>query len=125
MAAVSREWDFPNTPDSIHRARTAVREVVDDAANAETVEIVALLVSEVVTNAFRHGSGNGPVRVRVTVDDAIKVEVRDSGDGFVPAPRGSAQDEPGGWGLYLVGSLAKEWGAESDGGTRVWFTLPL
>jgi anti-sigma regulatory factor (Ser/Thr protein kinase) len=34
-----------------------------------------------------------------------------------------APDEPGGFGLFLVGRLADRWGVETDGGTTVWFVL--
>ncbi len=34
-----------------------------------------------------------------------------------------ALDEPGGFGLYLVGRLADRWGVETDDGTTVWFVL--
>jgi anti-sigma regulatory factor (Ser/Thr protein kinase) len=32
-------------------------------------------------------------------------------------------DEPGGYGLFLVGRLADRWGVETDDATRVWFVL--
>jgi anti-sigma regulatory factor (Ser/Thr protein kinase) len=86
---------------------------------------VALLTSEVVTNAIRHGGAHGPgdrVRVRVTRAGArVRVEVRDDGPGFA-SPRRS---EPGaGMGLELVASLANAWGSERDGGTTVvWFEV--
>lgn len=83
-----------------------------------------LLVSEVVTNAVVHGSARDPLRVCVTLDDdAIRVEVANSGAGFVPAPRALEPDEVGGWGLYLVERLARAWGVTSGERTKVWFEL--
>jgi hypothetical protein len=50
------------------------------------------------------------------------VEVTDGGSGFTPAPRDP--DHPGGgYGLYLVEREARSWGADGQGGTRVWFEL--
>jgi hypothetical protein len=53
----------------------------------------------------------------------VRVEVIDHGAGFLPAPRTEEADEPGGFGLYLVGTLASRWGVESNDGTHVWFVL--
>ena len=53
----------------------------------------------------------------------LRAEVTDTGPGFAPRERDRDLDEPGGWGLVLVESIAKRWGVERDGGTRVWFEL--
>ena len=53
----------------------------------------------------------------------IFVEVVDRGGGFTAAERTRAIDEPGGYGLFLVGALADRWGVDSDGCTTVWFEL--
>ena len=56
-------------------------------------------------------------------DTGVLAEVSDWGPGFAPKERAKDVDEPGGWGLVLVQSIAKRWGVERDGGTRVWFEL--
>jgi hypothetical protein len=38
-------------------------------------------------------------------------------------PRAGSFDEPGGFGLYLIGRLADRWGVETNSSTRVWFVL--
>lgn len=83
---------------------------------------VALLVSELVTNAVRHaGVGpKDPIALRVAAwPRRVRVEVSDRGSfsGREPRPR---SDGASGWGLYLVDRLADRWGAA--GGT-VWFEL--
>lgn len=84
-----------------------------------------LLTSEVVTNAVTHGA-SGPsdeLTVRVVADGYVRVEVVDPGppfdvDAAEPAPR------PGGWGLFLVDTLATAWGIDPEGaGKRVWFEI--
>jgi anti-sigma regulatory factor (Ser/Thr protein kinase) len=87
------------------------------------VDTLRLLVSEVVTNAVRHGGSSRPVEVHASWNAEVRVEVCDQGDGFTPVPRQRAPDDPGGFGLLLVGSLADRWGVETDGGTTVWFVL--
>jgi anti-sigma regulatory factor (Ser/Thr protein kinase) len=93
-----------------------------DLADGE-VETLRLLVSEVVTNAIRHGGASEPLELQARWNSEVRVQVCDHGEGFTPAPRVGALDEPGGFGLYLVGRLADRWGVETDDGTTVWFVL--
>jgi hypothetical protein len=53
----------------------------------------------------------------------VRAQVSDPGPGFAPTGRNQDLDEPGGWGLVLVESIAKRWGVERDGRTSVWFEL--
>jgi anti-sigma regulatory factor (Ser/Thr protein kinase) len=95
---------------------------------------VLLLVTELVTNAVRHG-GVGP-------DGSVRLECRRAGDrlrflvsqpgpqlrtnGAAPAiaPRSTNGDAPTGWGLVLVERIADQWGVLDGGpGTRVWFEV--
>ena len=64
-----------------------------------------------------------PLELHATWNDEVRIEVCDHGDGFTPTPRLGALDEPGGFGLYLIGRLADRWGVETDDGTTVWFVL--
>jgi len=79
-----------------------------------------LMISELVTNAFRHGQGRIELTVRSGAD-GIHAEVHDDGDGtgiaMAQTPR-----ERGGWGLYFVDRLATSWGVEPDQ-ARVWFKV--
>jgi anti-sigma regulatory factor (Ser/Thr protein kinase) len=87
------------------------------------LETLRLLVSELVTNAVRHGGHDEPVEIHAMWNSEVRVEVVDHGNGFSPAPRAGELDEPGGFGLFLVGRLADRWGVETDSATRVWFVL--
>jgi anti-sigma regulatory factor (Ser/Thr protein kinase) len=82
---------------------------------------VLLLTTELVTNAFRHGSP--PITLTVDAQpSALRVEVEDAGGG-----RPARDPEPGpagGWGLLLVEEAADRWGVV-DGSTNVWFEVDL
>ncbi|WP_321167669.1 ATP-binding protein [Baekduia soli] len=83
-----------------------------------------LLLSELVTNAVRHGRGPA-VRVLLDAsagDGTLRCEIVDEGDGFVPTARTRPATEPGGWGLHLVEALSRRWGVR-EGSTHVWFEL--
>jgi serine/threonine-protein kinase RsbW len=78
-----------------------------------------LLVTELVTNAIRHG--RPPVSLTIEQEGScLRVDVEDAGAG-----RPLRRPEPGadgGWGLLLVESSADRWGV-ADGSTRVWFEI--
>jgi anti-sigma regulatory factor (Ser/Thr protein kinase) len=86
------------------------------------------MVSELVTNAVRHGRpvDDDEVELGVWLDQGIaRVEVVDGGGGFA-APEGpSDEGRPGGWGLVVVDRLADRWGIDNDGRTRVWLEFSL
>jgi anti-sigma regulatory factor (Ser/Thr protein kinase) len=107
----------------VAEARTRVCEAIAPEFARYDVDTLRLLVSEVVTNAVRHGGSSRPVEVHATWNSEVRVEVSDQGEGFTPAPRQGALDDPGGFGLLLVGRLADRWGVETEGGTTVWFVL--
>nr|WP_145490513.1 MULTISPECIES: ATP-binding protein [Streptomyces] len=84
---------------------------------------VVLTVSELVTNAIRHGRG-GNVRLRVRCAEELRIEVSDGN----PAPaqvRTTTDQDESGRGLFLVTLLARNWGVSEDGRTT-WaaFCLP-
>jgi anti-sigma regulatory factor (Ser/Thr protein kinase) len=123
MVAHTLELTLPPEPDSVARARTAVCEALTADLDSDQVETVRLLISEVVTNAVRHGSHDQPVELKAHWNSEVRIAVCDHGNGFTPHPRMGHLDEPGGFGLYLVGRLADRWGVETDDGTTVWFVL--
>jgi anti-sigma regulatory factor (Ser/Thr protein kinase) len=107
-------------------APAQARGAVDAIAGTLDAEIVApakLLLSELVTNSVRHGSGD---RVRVLLDarrpGRLRCEIVDAGSGFVPTARDRPATDEGGWGLHLVESMAEAWGVY-EGSTHVWFEL--
>lgn len=82
-----------------------------------------LVMTEVVTNAIRHGAPGGRLRIAATPKASfLCVQVTDEGPGFVPRPGAMASDENGGFGLFIVERLTRRWGVtREDGHTRVWF----
>jgi anti-sigma regulatory factor (Ser/Thr protein kinase) len=88
-------------------------------------DVVALLISEVVTNALRHGSP--PVCLRAALRDSRLTVSVDDGSTRPPTPMDdTAWDAIGGRGLHLVESLSDHWGVSVNGvGKRVWFQVRL
>ena len=81
---------------------------------------VELLTSELVTNAVRHAHGEVEVTIDLLDSDCVRLEVRDRSERLpVLRPLESARD--GGWGLHIVGRIAKRWGLEQHTGEKtIW-----
>jgi anti-sigma regulatory factor (Ser/Thr protein kinase) len=124
VSATTGHLDLTLSPDpaSVGRARVAVLDALP-ALDADRVNTVRLLISELVTNALRHSDSAEPVELHASWNSIVRVEVIDHGDGFMPSPRTRPPEEPGGYGLLLVGSLADRWGVETDDCTTVWFEV--
>ena len=113
---------FDAAPAAASGARAALS-ALDGKLDPHVLEDLRLLVSELVTNSIKH-SETASLRLRVTIaGDVVRVEVTDTGRGFVPAPAAPNHERVGGWGLYLVDRLADRWGVARDGLTRVWFEI--
>jgi anti-sigma regulatory factor (Ser/Thr protein kinase) len=103
-------------------ARCAVRDGLAGRVDDDVLEDMQLLVSEVVTNGIRHGSGRIDLEVLLNGDRAV-VRCIDEGSGFEPGEPKPHDDRTGGYGLVLVDRLAKSWGVTPGSGSCVWFEL--
>jgi anti-sigma regulatory factor (Ser/Thr protein kinase) len=117
------ELTLPSEPGSVAEARAKVCAAVDPELADGDFETLRLLISEVVTNAVRHGGDRQPVQLQASWNGEVRVAVSDGGAGFTPAARVGPLDEPGGFGLFLIGRLADRWGVETNDRTTVWFVV--
>ncbi|MGW9382347.1 ATP-binding protein [Streptomyces albidoflavus] len=98
-ATALKHWSLPETP----------------------VEDAQLVVSELVSNAIIHGSGD--VRLRLRHDGhELRIQVTDDSTAPARRRRASAADL-GGRGLHLVACLSLRWGVE-DGGRTTYAVIP-
>lgn len=112
----------PSLPASIASVRRFAVEACRAAGMAPLCDTLALLVSEVTTNALVHGTGQVQVQVS-TAGQVLRVEVYDDSP-RMPEPRAAGVLEEGGRGLSLLASLAQDWGVyRQDAGKVVWFEL--
>jgi anti-sigma regulatory factor (Ser/Thr protein kinase) len=109
-------------PSSVARIRRFAVEACRRSASGVDGDTVALLVSEVATNALVHGAGEVRVRV-VPQPPGVRIEVVD-GSTAMPRRRQASSVDEGGRGIALVEALSTAWGSEaSAGGKTVWFEL--
>ncbi|WP_424212731.1 ATP-binding protein [Streptomyces sp. BI20] len=125
----------PHGPAGVGRARRRMREELCLGGVTESVVDDAVLVlSELLSNACRHGRplgsaeiGEGEVRAAWRVDGGgrLTVEVTDGGGPTRPVPSTPSVTARGGRGLNIIAALATDWGVRDGaaGELTVWVTL--
>lgn len=112
-------------PSAVGEARRWVGAVAEGHVDPGQAEKLRLVISEIVTNALRHGSDGERIDLAVTPKpEFLCVQVTDDGPGLVPRPRALETEEEGGFGLFFVEQLTRRWGVTRENHrTRVWFEL--
>jgi anti-sigma regulatory factor (Ser/Thr protein kinase) len=106
---------FEASEESVGAARRFVIGTIADVT-VELQDSIAVMVSELSTNALVHATGGFEVTVDRS-DGGVVVSVGDWGDG-TPVLQSPDSSEPHGRGLRIVNALSDEWGVSS-----VWFRL--
>lgn len=92
---------------------------------AEVADEARLLLSELVSNSYKH-AGNPPGHpIEVTLSltpKALRLQVID-GSVFDPTPETRTELREVKWGLLILDRLADDWGRISEGG--IWAELRL
>jgi anti-sigma B factor antagonist len=116
---------LPFTASSVGEARRhLVSDLIAADVCASAVTDAALVLSELLSNALRHGGplpGSG-IRVAWDLDaDTVRVSVSDGGGPTRPELGEPTPTTTGGRGLRIVARLSRRWGTLCDDeGTTVW-----
>ncbi|GLX00843.1 SpoIIE family protein phosphatase [Microtetraspora sp. NBRC 16547] len=111
---------FPlsDDPRFVRSARRFVRNTLAAWGLASLADTTELIVSEMVTNALKHGWP--PIELRLLRGRTLVCEVSD-GSSTVPAPRSPTPDDDSGRGLLLIKRFAYRWGTRpTPQGKIVW-----
>ncbi|MBQ1096638.1 ATP-binding protein [Streptomyces sp. b94] len=108
----------------VAEVRHSVRATLASWGAGAIADDMAVVASELASNALKHAGGEATVRLRLVEGQAL-LEVDDSSMQRPVARRGGAEVEEG-RGLFLVQALAAEWGwrYRQGGGKTVWASLP-
>jgi anti-sigma B factor antagonist len=116
---------LPFTASSVGVARRhLVSDLIEAGVRPSAVTDVALVVSELLSNALRHADPLPESGIRVAWDldaDSVRVSVSDGGGSTRPEPGEPTPNTTGGRGLRIVARLSRRWGTLCDDeGTTVW-----
>ncbi|MGH3263405.1 MAG: ATP-binding protein, partial [Trebonia sp.] len=114
---------LPRSETCTELARRQVQKHTADVLDEQTIGDAVLIASELVNNAYVHGSGRITLRISV-VEDRLRIEVSDEGRPTWIGVRAEVDGGTGGWGLWIVERLSIVWGAE-ELSARVWADVPL
>jgi anti-sigma regulatory factor (Ser/Thr protein kinase) len=110
-------------PAAAGEARSQVRAVIRDWDAPVDPDVAVLLVSELVTNAIMHETGETVTLGIQCFRSHLRVDVYDTSRSF-PVVTVAPGDAETGRGLMLVATLATEWGFyQTPAGKAVYFTL--
>ncbi|MFF5920617.1 ATP-binding protein [Streptomyces flavochromogenes] len=119
-------YELPARTSSVARARRLAEErLILWGCDPTIRDTVALVVSELVTNAVVHTASDRFICELREGEDTLRIAVRDEGGPADPRIRDCGEDERG-RGLLIVDALCTAWGAERTGhGTAqvVWAEL--
>ncbi|QEU93229.1 ATP-binding protein [Streptomyces kanamyceticus] len=131
----SSSMAIPHGPAGVGEARHRMRDQLRVRGVSETViDDAVLVLSELLSNAYRHGRplgrgmvGDGDVRAAWHVDKTgrLTVEVTDGGGPTRPVPATPSVTARGGRGLNIITALADAWGVRDDvhGEVTVWVVV--
>ncbi|NEB77751.1 ATP-binding protein [Streptomyces sp. SID14478] len=131
----SSSMAVPHGPAGVGEARHRMRDQLRRSGVAETVvDDAVLILSELLSNACRHGrplgdemTGDGDVRAAWRVDGrgCLTVEVTDGGGPTRPVPATPSVTARGGRGLNIIAALSDDWGVRDDarGEVTVWVVV--
>ncbi|MEY9989102.1 PAS domain S-box-containing protein [Streptomyces sp. V4I8] len=116
-------WQLPAEPTAAGRARTLVTDRLTEWGLDELAFTTELIVSELVTNAYRYAGG--PVLLRLIRDGQLICEVSDTSS-TSPHLRQARGTDEGGRGLFLVAQLSERWGTRYGRNRKtIWAEQPL
>ncbi|MFD7480671.1 SpoIIE family protein phosphatase [Streptomyces sp. NPDC059837] len=111
-------WTLPGDRSAVRSARTLATRQLTEWGLEGLQDATNLIVSELVTNAILHGTGQ--IELRLIRHQLLTCEVSDTSP-CTPRPLRARTTDENGRGLYLVTNLSRRWGCRPiPGGKVVW-----
>jgi anti-sigma regulatory factor (Ser/Thr protein kinase) len=124
------ELALPASPASVCIGRRlAAHTLAQWMVPGKPAEDAVLIVSELLTNAIRHGAPPLRLRLRLRLrrgGQELAIEVDDGDRGAAPHKRDASPDAVGGRGLGIVATLSRRWGSRAtQSGKTVWSVVAI
>jgi anti-sigma regulatory factor (Ser/Thr protein kinase) len=117
---------LPHRVDSVPAARAFLTQLLHGWEIAdEVIDDASLLTTELMSNAVEHGSGVVDLEIAVQ-DGLLHIGVHDESLELPTQHDAASTSLEGGRGIWLVQSIARDWGSDSrdrEPGKTVWFEL--
>jgi anti-sigma regulatory factor (Ser/Thr protein kinase) len=117
---------LPHRVDSVPAARAFLTQLLHGWEVAdEVIDDASLLTTELMSNAVEHGSGVVDLEIAVQ-DGLLHIGVHDDSVELPTQHDAASTSLEGGRGIWLVQSIARDWGSDSrdrEPGKTVWFEL--
>jgi anti-sigma regulatory factor (Ser/Thr protein kinase) len=108
--------------------RSIASDLADARVSPECIDDVLLVASELVSNAVVHAPRAAPAELTVHWElrpDSVVVDVVDDNPAL-PRRRAATEMDTRGRGLFIVATLALDWGVRRTGhGKQVWARIPV
>ncbi|MFU9039042.1 MULTISPECIES: ATP-binding protein [Streptomyces] len=116
-------WELPAEPTAAAEARKLAAAQLHDWGLEDMALTTELIVSELITNAYRYSSG--PATLRLIRDHHLICEVSDTSS-TSPHLRHAATTDEGGRGLFLIAQLTARRGTRYvRNGKTIWAEQPV
>jgi anti-sigma regulatory factor (Ser/Thr protein kinase) len=131
-AQTAATWAFRATPESVRDGREFTRATLRAWGMTGLTDVAELVVSELVTNAIRHGVPSArritqerPIRLRLLAQDPLVLCMVTDPGVSIPIQRDPGPAAENGRGLHVVESCSVRWGWHllDEGGKVVWALL--
>jgi anti-sigma regulatory factor (Ser/Thr protein kinase) len=117
---------MPHRVDSVPAARAFLTKLLHGwEVSDQVIDEASLLTTELMSNAVQHGSGVLNLEIAVH-DGLLRVGVHDEAAELPVERPATSVSREGGRGIWLVQSIARDWGSDASGeepGKTVWFEL--
>lgn len=120
-AVIELTWEIPRQSEAVGIVRRDVSKLLADWGMERDAPSVAVIISELLTNALQHGAGTVTLCL-ARHGEGIRGAVSDHGSG-TPRKSEAAGDAEHGRGLAIVDAYTTAWGVHplACGGKQVWF----
>jgi anti-sigma regulatory factor (Ser/Thr protein kinase) len=120
------EYKLPHDSVASAEARERVEDELTSVLDPARLDDLRVMTSELVSNAIHHGAPEPDGSIVLEIErepGVVRIIVRDGGRHMDLNEPSFHTEADGHYGLFVVDSLADQWGFSIDGDKGVWFEV--